>query len=108
VPYIYSDPTREQDRCALPDVQVTQFTAEEAVEMLDEDTLRAYRKRFPLAGFNSRDRQRMVDAIIAEEGIEGGWFYAFCFPGCLPESDWIGPFPTRGAAEQDARDSVAD
>lgn len=108
MPYSYSDPTREQDRFALPDVEVTQFTAEEAVEMMDEGILSDYRKRFPFAGFNSRDRQRMVDAIIAEEGIEGGWFWAFCFPGCLPDSDWIGPFPTRDAAEQDARNSVAD
>jgi hypothetical protein len=48
----------------------------------------------------------MLDAMIAEEGITGGWFYWYCFPGCLPESDPIGPYASRAeaitAAQEDA------
>jgi hypothetical protein len=31
------------------------------------------------------------------------WFYWFCFPGCLPDSDPIGPFATRKEAVADAQ-----
>ena len=33
-----------------------------------------------------------------------GWYYWYCFPGCLPESSARGPYPT----EQDAIDAVED
>ncbi len=26
---------------------------------------------------------------------ESGWFYWYCYPGCLPEGDPIGPFETE-------------
>lgn len=103
----YSNPDREDDPHALPDIEVFQLTAEEACELLDEDTILEYRKDFPLAGFNGRDRQAMLDAIIEGEGIKGGWFYHYCFPGCLPDSDPFGPFDTYEAALKDAQESAA-
>lgn len=33
-----------------------------------------------------------------------GWFYWFCFPGCLPDSDMIGPFDSAEEALADAQD----
>lgn len=33
---------------------------------------------------------------------KAGWWHRFCFPGCLPEGDAIGPFRTAKAAERDA------
>ena len=40
--------------------------------------------------------------VTAAESIEfvshTGWYYWFCFPGCLPDSDLIGPFETEAAA----------
>ena len=99
----YSDPSRETDPHALPDIEVFQLTAEEAVELLDEDTLYQYRKDFPLAGFNSRDRQAMLDAIIDNEGVAGGWYWQACFPGCLPDSEPVGPFDSYAEAWADAR-----
>lgn len=35
-----------------------------------------------------------------EEGepLEPGWYYQFCFPGCLPESDPVGPYETEEKA----------
>lgn len=32
-----------------------------------------------------------------------GWFYWFCFPGCLPDSGIFGPFDTQAEAIMDAR-----
>lgn len=31
-----------------------------------------------------------------------GWYWAACFPGCLPDSDPIGPFETYELALDDA------
>lgn len=31
------------------------------------------------------------------------WFYWFCFPGCLPDSEPNGPFESKEAAIADAR-----
>lgn len=33
------------------------------------------------------------------------WYYWFCFPGCLPDSDPIGPFDTEDDAIADAQDN---
>ena len=102
----YSDPSRERDPHALPDVEVFQLTAQECAAR-DEDLVFEYMKRreFRLAAMNSRDRERMLDAMVAEEGITGGWFYWYCFPGSMPDSEAIGPYATR----QEAIDaSVAD
>lgn len=59
---VYSDPLREADPHALPDVEVF-YQAEE----------------------------------------EPGWYFWFCFPGCLPDSDPIGPYRTKRAAIAAAR-----
>lgn len=102
----YSNPARESDPHALPDVEVFELTAREVAER-DEDLIYKYMKRyeFRLAGMNGRTREAMFDAMIANEGIEGGWFYWYCFPGCLPDSDAFGPYATR----QEAIDaSIAD
>lgn len=94
---IYSDPTRENDKWALPDVEVFQLTAEEAAE-LDSDMVDEYLKRFPLATMNGRDRDRMLAVMIEEQAIAGGWFYQYGLPGCLPDSDPIGPYATHAEA----------
>lgn len=101
----YSDPSRETDKWSLPDVETFQLTAREVAER-DEDMVHEYMKRreFRLASMNSRDREAMFDAMIEEEGITGGWFFWFCFPGCMPESDASGPYETQGEALQAARD----
>lgn len=38
----------------------------------------------------------------AEEPIEPGWYWRSCFPGCLPDGDDMGPFPTAEGAYLDA------
>jgi hypothetical protein len=99
----YSDPS------ALPDVEVFQLTAAEVAE-LDEDTLFEYSRKheFRLASMNSRVRDAMIDAIVADLGIDGGWFYWYCFPGCMPESRPFGPYKSADAARQAAIYDAAD
>ncbi len=33
-----------------------------------------------------------------------GYYWSICFPGCLPDSDWSGPFETEEEALANARD----
>ncbi len=101
----YSDPSRESDPHALPDVEVFQLTASEVAE-LDTDTIDEYmhRHEFRLAQMNSRVRESMIDAIVEDNGITGGWFWWSCFPGCLPDGNPNGPFDTEEDALADAQD----
>jgi len=74
----YSDPTRETDPYALPDVEVFYMSEQDLVEA----------------------------AWCDEIGQLGkGWYYWLCFPGCLPDSDPIGPFETEEEALKDAQDN---
>ena len=34
--------------------------------------------------------------------LEPGWYWQACFPGCLPDGEPEGPFPTEDAALTDA------
>jgi hypothetical protein len=105
----YSNPDRESDTWSLPDLEVFELTAREVAER-DDELIYHYSKRheFRLASMNSRTREKMFDTIIEEEGITGGWFYWFCFPGCMPDSDAIGPFASHKEALADAREQFAD
>ena len=61
--FVYSNPEREDEPHAIPDVEV-----------------------------------------YYEVDLEGGgWYWRACFPGCLPDSDPIGPFDTREEAIRDMR-----
>lgn len=70
----YSDPSRESETYALPDVEV--FYAA-AGELQWEDQ---------------------------QEPSEAGWYWWTCMPGCMPDSDPFGPFETEEAAVEDAQD----
>jgi hypothetical protein len=47
-----------------------------------------------------------ADDVLARE-FRGapGWYWWSCFPGCLPEGDAFGPFPTSYRAYRDAVNS---
>ena len=100
----YSNPSRESDQYSLPDVEVFELTAVETAA-LDEDTVWEYSKRqeYRLAFMNSTVYDCMLGAIVDEQGIQGGWFWQSCFPGCLPDSSAFGPFATREEALADAQ-----
>lgn len=101
----YSDPSREADPHALPDIEVFERTARECA-LDDEDLVCEYMKQheFRLASMNNQVRESMIDAIIKEENIRGGWFWWSCFPGCLPDGPPMGPFNSYENALADAQD----
>ena len=80
----YSDPKRESDPHALPDVEVFYD---------DED-------RPPWGGeprnFDSQGRP-----------VAAGWYWWSCFTGCLP-AEPVGPFATQAEALADAQKGAAE
>ncbi len=74
----YSNPARESDPYALPDIEVFYRDANDCT---------------------------WTDEQGEQHNDGAGWFYWFCFPGCLPDSDPVGPFATRDEALNDARQS---
>ena len=81
----YSDPSRENDEHALPDIEVF------------------YMDRFEAAD------QSLINASYGDSDLpanpdQPGWYWQSCFPGCLPDGDPIGPFATEQEALEDARD----
>jgi hypothetical protein len=99
----YSNPQRKSDPYSLPDVEVFELTAEEAVQQ-DEDLMWEASKQFPLMHMNSREHDKAIAWAIEESGTTGGWFWWTCLPGCLPDGPAIGPFDTRKLALEDAQD----
>jgi hypothetical protein len=102
----YSDQNREAEEHALPDLETFELDAREAAA-LDDDMAWEYTKRpeFRLATMDSKVREEMFATMIEEQGITGGWFYWFCFPGCLPDGPPFGPFESERDALRDARDN---
>lgn len=74
----YSDVSREEETHSLPDCEVFYRTREENEEysFLDGDN----------------------------EPMPSGYYYWFCFPGCLPEGDPMGPYETEEEAIEAARE----
>lgn len=73
----YSDPTRANETYSLPDVE-TMFRTE---------------------------AENKADGWVDSDGdpMPGGWYWWTCLPGCMPDSDPIGPFATEAEAVEDAQ-----
>ena len=81
--YHYSDPKRADDPHALPNIEVWH------------------------EGPGRIHREGPGDDSDGEEH-EGGWFYAFGFPGCLHDGEPSGPFASEEEALADAREGLDD
>lgn len=80
----YSNPKRKNEPYALPDIEVF-YMSEEKIESFGHDSIWFY----------------------ADDGFcyaSEGWYWWTCLPGCLPDSDPIGPFDTEEEALQNAQD----
>jgi len=77
----YSDPTREGDPYALPDVEVF---------FVDALT----------ANYNRQNADHGDDFTV----YDAGWYWWTCFPGCIPDGDPSGPYGTEAEALADAQD----
>lgn len=69
----YSNPDRENDENALPDIEVFYVSSEDGagMEWGNPDGIGRY---------------------------ESGWYWWSCFPGCMPDSDPTGPYETEAEA----------
>ena len=90
----YSDPKREQDPHALPDIEI--FYVEE-----------------PHAGdwaesFGSTCDDPPPACLPGAPCAHEGYYWWSCSPGCLPDGDAIGPFATSDEALADARDGMEE
>ena len=79
--YIYSDPERETEEHALPDMEVFYVSQLETIYNLDN-----------------------LDHADEYTITQPGWYWWSCFPGCLPDGDPMGPFETENEAIADAQD----
>ena len=105
----YSDPSREPDPFAIPDCEAFQLTAVEVAATMEDEVYEfSKRREFRLYAMNRRVQETMLDAMVEELGITGGWFYQYCFPGCLPDSEPIGPYATRQEAIAAAQEEAAE
>ena len=77
----YSNPAREAEPTALPDVEVFYLTVAEA-----------------------RQLEHCGGSDDEPDEYRQGWYYWFCFPGCLPDSDVVGPFASEADALRDAQE----
>lgn len=78
----YSDESRESDAYTLPDCEVFYRTRAENKEygVLDGD----------------------------DKPMPSGWYYWYCFPGCMPESGPMGPYRTEQEALDSAREDAQE
>jgi hypothetical protein len=76
--YHYTNQSRETEPTALPDVEV----------------------------FDSRDYPTEDECEYPRWPDGEGFYYAFGFPGCMWDSEPVGPFETEAEALQDARENA--
>jgi len=72
----YTDPTRENEPHALPDIEIFYMDDELSLFMAE---------------------------IEGDDPPELGFYYWFCFPGCLPTGEAVGPFMSEEIALSEAR-----
>lgn len=112
----YSNPKKASDPWALPDLSIME-------ERVWAVTCRCGDSLIPWP----QDLTHTVDPDTGEEitacycpscgkpapakpdgpnGGRTGYFWSYCFPGCLPDSDWFGPFDTAEEALSNARENA--
>ena len=84
-------------------MEIFQLTAAE-VAVLDEEMVFEYTRKheYRLANMSGRVCEQMIDAMVADNNIEGGWFYT------LEDGIQVGPFESYADAKADARTNAAE
>jgi len=94
----YSDPSREDDPYALPDIEVFYMDVRDFVEAEPHSWADMATRDINASPFNN-----LTDCSSLE-----GWYWWACSPGCLPDGEPSGPFATEAEALEDARDGLDD
>lgn len=95
----YSDPKRASDPHALPDMEVFSAHIMRCPDCGAEypETQRGG------TSYRNTDSETSCCHGIPLARAEWAWWYWYCFPGCLPDSDPVGPFDTEAEALADAQ-----
>ena len=102
----YSDPSRESDPYALPDLEVWEERTYRS-DCCGTDIPAGFALEEQICPTCDKDCA-YSEIEPAREGISPGFWYWYCFPGCIPDSDPFGPFDTESAALADARENAID
>lgn len=94
----YSDPEREDETYTLPDLEVWLDTIYEITCCCGVTEVPGQPEN-PIT-CPSCERQ----AESGKSTGRTGYFYWFCLPGCLPDSDAYGPFDSEEVALEQARE----
>ena len=86
----YSNPKRANDPHALPDVEVFEVWTDKL----------------------GRQHNSFMDENQSESGNDSlcsdGFYWWSCLPGCMPDSDPLGPFATEAEALADAQENAVE
>jgi len=99
----YSDPSREDDDYALPDIEVWSDRVS-IVHCRCGDYETAFDHAHVEDAVYCPSCEREAESV--EDTDREAWFYWLCFPGCLPDGGLNGPFETEAEALADARVGV--
>jgi hypothetical protein len=104
----YSDPKRAKEANALPDVET--FEAKAGEWYVDEDGERVDASEVEPWEHPEQGTwgYQVKDTRMACEPCKAGWYWWFCLPGCLPDSEPYGPFKTEEAAIRAMRKECRD
>jgi hypothetical protein len=99
----YSDPSRELEPYALPDIELF-YVAESEFITAKKDSWEYY--------FICNDHDLEEGSVpsqkekkVSSENLSG-FYYWFCFPGCMPETEYpFGPFTSEKNALDDAQEN---
>ena len=110
--YEYTDPKRANEDYALPDVEVFEDTIIE-VDMECCGSFEVYLEQIENLETDTDEPINVTciscerdSACQAKDTGKTGYWYAYGFPGCLWNSDPIGPFETYEEALEDARENA--
>ena len=95
----YSDPSREADPHALPNIETFECGVLESPCCNTLHPANYVEACSDQPCFTCEQTPRYWEAARNR-----AWFYWYCFPGCLPDGDPIGPFATEAEALADARE----
>ena len=94
----YSDPSRESDEHALPNIETFYMDVRD----------------FVTAGHDTWMAERTMDldpspfSNLTDCSSLAGWYYWYCLPMCLPDSEAIGPFTSEKDALADAQENQSE
>lgn len=107
---IYSNPSRESDPHALPDAEVWLVQPNRKLRPdFEYGSTCGYSVCLACNGrafYPMEIEQDNECPNCSQPVLEVGYYWQSCFPGCLPDSDPVGPFKSQAEAIQDCQSNA--